>query len=182
MFGNSWNPFKKTEAAPSENNSPSLEKAPTSVESIAKSMGISLDKIKSYLDRGESLKLSPALATRAKILLPALMAMMMSLQAEDASAQTIASFTGQTVTMVNQSRQNKNTPEEQSRKNVNRQTRQVVQEGLWMLAGTATQIIGQTTKDPELRDAMRTTQAVLIATDQVDDAVYNANNKTLGTR
>lgn len=181
MFGNSWNPFKKTEIDPVEVATPSVEKTPSSLEKIAASIGISLDKIKHSIDRGESLKLSPATAVRAKILLPALMAMMMSLQSEDASAQTIASFTGQTVTMVNQSRQNRNTPEEQSRKNVNRQTRQVIQEGIWMLAGTATQIVGQTTNDPELRNAMRTTQAVLIATDQVDDAVYNANNRTLGT-
>ncbi len=180
MFGNSWNPFKKTESAPEDAVNSSLEKAPKSLEKIANSISISLDKIKAHLDRGESLKLSPATATRAKILLPALMAIMMSLQSEDASAQTIASFAGQTVTMVNQSRQNKNTPEEQAQKNVNRQKRQVVQEGIWMLAGTVTQVVGQTTKDPELKNAMRTTQAVLIATDQVDDAVYNANNRTKG--
>ena len=92
--------------------------------------------------------------------------------AEDASAQKVNGRSGQKII----------SPQEQSIKNQKRQNRQVVQETVWQVLGTAAQVTGQSSTNPNVKKIATAVYTGLVVTDNIDDSIKKTNDQIYGTR
>ena len=174
MFESMWNPFAsdtKTSATGPDKIS-SLEKTPDKIEKLAAAIGMSLDKIRSYLDSGKPFVLSPAVAKRAKIILPALL-LLIAASADDASAQKLS--------VSGSSSPNGAVSQEQSEKNIKRQQRNQAKKAFFVLFTTATQSTAAISNNPNVDGIANTTQTIGTIIYNVDESIKRTNDQIHGT-
>lgn len=173
MFESLLNPFKNTESKSSPEGETSFSpEMKERIERVGTSMRESFAKIQAFLAGGGKLIPSAPLAVRLGITLPVL-AFFVSLS-EDASAQKLSAsngLPGNTITQTDQSTQNQK-----------RHQRQAIEETTVILLDQGLQIAGQVTKDPKVKNILWTTQGALRVIDNIDDAIYQTNNRTKGTQ